>query len=212
MDFSRKAATVCLATCGRRVRTHRVVTAGAIYEARTQFDTKLLSYSTSVSGSKADHLDQAKSRVLLHLPVLWMGLVIFAIIYLMAGIVFCSTTKLVGDRRAVDPGFLSPLGVVFGLLVVFTAAQVWGDLERARTSVAEEASALRDVLLLANGLSESENAKLRLLVRSHIVASTNEEWPAMAQGHAVVALPTTLRRALQEVIALPSVDALRKPR
>src|SRR5262245_39421410 len=150
------------------------------------------------------------SEWLLHLPVLWMGVVIFAMVYLIAAIVFWSTTKLVGDHRAVDPGILSPLGVVFGLLVVFTAAQVWGDLERARNAVAEEASALRDVLLLANGLSESENAKLRLLVRRHIATSTDEEWPAMAQGRAVVALPTTLRRALQEVIALPSVDGTQK--
>src|SRR5262245_23541729 len=147
---------------------------------------------------------------LLHLPVLWMGLIIFVMTYFIAAIVFWSTTKFVGDRRAVDPGILSPLGVVFGLLVVFTAAQVWDDLERARTAVAEETSGLRDVLLLANGLSESENAKLRLLVRRHIVTSTNEEWPAMAQGRAVVALPTTLRKALQEVIALSSVDGNQK--
>src|SRR5262245_46604412 len=150
------------------------------------------------------------SERVLHLALLWMGLVIFAIIYLMAAIVYWSTTKFVGDRRAVDPGILSPLGVVFGLLVVFTAAQVWGDLERARTAVAEEASALRDVLLLANGLSESQNAKLRLLVRRHIITSTNEEWPAMTQGRAVVALPTALRKALQEVITLPSVDGTQK--
>jgi hypothetical protein len=65
---------------------------------------------------------------------------------------------LIRDRsRVVDPGILSPLGVVFGLLVVFTAAQVWADLERVNSAVADEASALRDVVLLANSLSEDEN-------------------------------------------------------
>jgi hypothetical protein len=151
------------------------------------------------------------SEWLLHLPVLWMGLAIFATTYFIAALVFWAAVKLIGERsRVVDPGILSPLGVVFGLLVVFTAAQVWGDLERARNAVAEEASALRDVLLIANTLSESENAKLRALVRGHIVTSANEEWPAMAQGRAVVALPTTLRRALQEAIALPTVDYSQK--
>jgi len=83
---------------------------------------------------------------LLHLPMLWMGFVIFAIIYLLAAAVFWSATRLIGDRgRLVDPGTLSPLGVVFGLLIVFTAAQVWGDLERANSAVADEASALRDI-------------------------------------------------------------------
>ena len=68
-----------------------------------------------------------------------MGLVIFATAYLIAGVVFWSATKLTGDHsRLVDPGILSPLGVVFGLLIVFTAAQV-GDLERANSAVAKPA-------------------------------------------------------------------------
>src|SRR5262245_58751718 len=105
---------------------------------------------------------------LLHLSALWMGLVIFACTYVSAAIVFWSAEKLIKERsRVVDPGILSPLGVVFGLLVVFTGAQVWGDLERARSAVADEASALRDVLLLGNGLSESESSKLRIRVWRH---------------------------------------------
>jgi hypothetical protein len=148
---------------------------------------------------------------LLHLPVLWMGLVIFVSTYLIAGVVFFCAIKLIKDQgRVVDPGILSPLGVVFGLLVVFTAAQVWGDLERARSAVADEASALRDVLLLGNSLSESENSKLRIFVWRHIATSADEEWPAMAQGRAVVAMPTALRRALQEVLALPTADDTQK--
>src|SRR5262249_13589504 len=76
-----------------------------------------------------------------------MGLIIFVAAYLIAAVAFLSATRLSGDRsRLVDPGILSPLGVVFGLLIVFTAAQVWGDLERANSAVAEEASALRDAV------------------------------------------------------------------
>src|ERR1051326_7938817 len=105
---------------------------------------------------------------LLHLPVLWMGFVIFAIVYLLAVVVFWGATKLTGDRgRLVDPGILSPLGVVFGLLIVFTAAQVWGDLERANSAVADEAGALRDIVLLAKSLSEDDNSRLRALVERH---------------------------------------------
>ena len=104
---------------------------------------------------------------------------------------FFSATKLFANRsRVVDPGILSPLGVVFGLLVVFTAAQVWADLERANSAVADEASALRDVVLLANSLAEDENSTLRALVRAHIFTVEKKEWPAMARGDAVVAMPT----------------------
>jgi hypothetical protein len=40
---------------------------------------------------------------------------------------------------------LSPLGVVFGLFVVFTAAQVWSDNDRASTAVSREATALGEL-------------------------------------------------------------------
>ena len=148
---------------------------------------------------------------LLRLPVLWMGLIIFAAIYLIAAVVYLSSTKLTGDRsRLVDPGILSPLGVVFGLLIVFTAAQVWGDLERANSAVADEASALRDVVLFARSLSEDDNSRLRALVERHIDVSETEEWPAMAKGSAAVAMPTPLREALREVLAFPTADDTQK--
>jgi hypothetical protein len=33
--------------------------------------------------------------------------------------------------KAISPGMLTPLGIIFGLFVVFTAAQLWQDDERA---------------------------------------------------------------------------------
>jgi hypothetical protein len=131
---------------------------------------------------------------LLHLPVLWMGLVIFAANYLIAAVVYWSSTKLTGDRgRLVDPGILSPLGVVFGLLITDNA-------------VADEASALRDVVLLARSLPEDDNSRLRALVERHIDVSETEEWPAMANGRAVIAMPTALREALREALRFATVD------
>jgi hypothetical protein len=53
----------------------------------------------------------------------------------------------VGDRarafKALSPGMLPPLGIIFGLLVGFIAVQVWNDFDRAKAAVASEASALR---------------------------------------------------------------------
>ncbi|MGD0533735.1 MAG: hypothetical protein ABSA62_16130, partial [Methyloceanibacter sp.] len=91
---------------------------------------------------------------LFNLPVAWMAVVVFVGAYLVAAIVHWIVTKLaVGERarafKALSPGMLPPLGIIFGLLVGFIAAQVWSDFERAKVAVATEASALRTVNLLA---------------------------------------------------------------
>jgi hypothetical protein len=82
------------------------------------------------------------------LPVLWMAILVFGFTYLVtAGIYAVITVFAVGERarsfKAISPGLLSPLGVIFGLFMVFTAAQVWTDNEKARAEIDREASALR---------------------------------------------------------------------
>jgi hypothetical protein len=71
----------------------------------------------------------------------------------------------VGERassfKAISAGMLSPLGIIFGLFVVFTAAQVWQDNERANREVNREASALRAVVVLAASLPRETEARLR---------------------------------------------------
>ena len=75
---------------------------------------------------------------LFNLPVFWMTLVIFLGTFLVSFMIYLTVTRLaVGERaagfRALTPGLLSPLGVIFGLLVAFTAAQVWDDYGRAES-------------------------------------------------------------------------------
>ena len=41
------------------------------------------------------------------------------------------------------------MGIVFGLYLAFTAAQVWGDIDRANAAVNREASALSAIVILA---------------------------------------------------------------
>jgi hypothetical protein len=148
---------------------------------------------------------------LFHLPVVWMALAIFAGTYLIAAAVYWGTTTLGFKGKVVEPALLSPLGVVFGLLVVFTASQVWGDLDRAGNAVASEASALRTVVLLADDLPKNEAAILRTLVRRHIERAVREEWPAMEQGRATLATPPAeLSEALQKTLTFPAPDDAQK--
>ena len=69
------------------------------------------------------------------LPVAWMTLVILVVTYLVTGAIYAVVMVLaVGERarafKAVSPGMLPPLGVMFALLVGFLAAQVWSEWER----------------------------------------------------------------------------------
>src|SRR5262245_32570753 len=93
------------------------------------------------------------------LPALWMTILVFGFTYLVtAGIYAVITVLAVGERarsfKAVSHGLLSPLGVIFGLFIAFTAAQVWTDNEKARAEVDREASALRSAAILATAFRE----------------------------------------------------------
>jgi hypothetical protein len=73
---------------------------------------------------------------LLNLPVLWIAVVVFAATYLLAAIVYLVVTSLAVDDRArafkaVSPGMLPPLGILFALLVGFIAVEVWNNFDKA---------------------------------------------------------------------------------
>jgi len=102
---------------------------------------------------------------------------------------------------------LPPLGIIFGLLVGFIAAQVWSDFERAKVAVATEASALRSVDLLAASLPAEQQGRLRSLIAQHVDEAISHEWPAMAQQRATLSvLPAALIAALQNTLAAVPAD------
>jgi uncharacterized protein DUF4239 len=149
---------------------------------------------------------------LLNLPVLWMALIIFGLTFLMAAAIYVVITRLaVGERavafKAISPGMLPSLGIIFGLLVGFTASQVWNDFEKAKLAVANEASALRTVMLLGQRLSPDDDTQPRTLIHDHINAAVNEEWPAMASRQAtLVTLQSHLSDALKMTLAILPTD------
>jgi hypothetical protein len=140
---------------------------------------------------------------LLNLPIPLMAIVIFAALYLVTAAIYLIVTGLAVDDRArafkaLSPGMLPPLGIIFGLLVGFIAIQVWNDFDKAKAAIASEASALRGVVLLADSFPEEQRSRLRSLVNRHIDEAVHQEWPAMAEQRATLAtLPVTLMEALQ---------------
>jgi hypothetical protein len=145
---------------------------------------------------------------LLGLPVVWMSLVILAAAYLFTAALYLIVTRLsVGERaktfKAISPGMLPPLSVIFALLVGFLAAQVWSDAQQANAAVNREASALRAVVLLAAAFPGEPERRLQELVGKHIQEVATNEWPAMANGHATLTLaPASLAEALRLSLTL----------
>jgi Protein of unknown function (DUF4239) len=142
------------------------------------------------------------------LPFVWLVVVVFGVTYLIAAAISWVVLRLaVGERarafKAVSPGLLPPLGVVFGLVVGFLAVHVWNDAARAQTAVNREASALRSVVLLGASFPGAPQARMRILVRRHIKEAVNEEWPAMAGQHATLTVvPAALAEALHLALVL----------
>jgi hypothetical protein len=147
---------------------------------------------------------------LLNLPVFWMGVTILGAIYTVtAGLYALVTALAVGERarafKAISPGMLPPLAIIFALLVGFLAAQVWSDADRASTAVNREASALRAVVLLGAEFPGEPESRLRELIRRQIQDVVTQEWPAMARRDATLTIaPAPLAEALRLAFSLDS--------
>ena len=142
-----------------------------------------------------------------NLPVVWLTLAVFAVTYVLAGVILAVVNLLARGERArvfksISPGMLPPLGILFGLFVAFTAAQVWSDIDRANAAVNREAGALGAVEILATGFPQAE-ARMRTLISRYIREAATEEWPAMARRAGKLEItPPALAEALQLTLSL----------
>jgi hypothetical protein len=121
-----------------------------------------------------------------NLPVWQMALVVFAITYLVAGGIFAVITALAKGERSrvfkqVSVGLLSPLGIIFGLMVVFSVGEVWSNIDRAKLAVDREASAIRTVELLAATFPGEPEAQIRTVAQREIVAGLENAMDARRQ-------------------------------
>ena len=146
------------------------------------------------------------------LPVLWMALLVFGITYLLAlaihaGVAALAKSGCAKSFKAFSPSMLPPLGILFGLFVAFTAAQVWSDSDRASSAVSREASALRAVFVLATSFPGDPEAKLHDLMKNYVHEIATVEWPMMARRTAPLNItPRAILEALQLTLALPATS------
>src|SRR5215469_16807589 len=143
-----------------------------------------------------------------NLPLVWMTLLVFGLTALVTAAIYAVVMALsVGERarsfKAVSPGLLPPLGILFALFIAFTATQVWSDKDKASSFVDREASALRAVVILAAAFPGEPETRLRNLIRSHVADAAAQEWPMMAHRTATLqVIPYSLAEALQFTLNL----------
>lgn len=132
---------------------------------------------------------------------------VFALNYAVAAAIFAAT-RLVAQRRiAVDlkattPVMLTPLSVLTGLLIAFLASHVWANIDRAHTYIAQEGSALRDVVMLADELPAEVGNAVRGDMKTYLRFIETEDWPAMAKnGASWQQSPPGLTDAMRSLLA-----------
>ena len=142
------------------------------------------------------------------LPLGVLVIAIFGATFLVAAAIYWVVATLaVGERvqtfSGVSSGMLPPMGLLFGLLVGFVAAQVWTNVDRAQVAVDREASALRATVLLASTFPGEPDERMRALVGRYIEDAVDREWPAMAEGRAMLRVPpASLSQGLQLALRL----------
>jgi hypothetical protein len=149
------------------------------------------------------------------LPTAWLIIVLFAGTFLVTAAIYLLAVRFAAGPHgaalgAVSPGLLSPMGLVFGLIVGFLVAGLWADLSDARDAVNREASALRSTSLVAEAtFPGTTSSRINALIDRQITDAATKEWPAMADQRATLStVPTPLAQALRLALQLnPSNQA-----
>ncbi len=77
---------------------------------------------------------------------------------------------------------LNIIGTTYAVILGFMLYTVWTDYGAANLNVDLEASALRNVYRLAEGLPEPQRIQLQFQARSYADVVINQDWPAMANN------------------------------
>ena len=107
------------------------------------------------------------------IPVI--ALVVFGLSYLTAATAFllarvAARLGWAHDFKHIPAMTLMPLAVLLAVLLGFLASRVWANHEHAENYVAQEASALHEIVLMAPALPPDVQTRLHAAVRAHIKA------------------------------------------
>jgi hypothetical protein len=114
-----------------------------------------------------------------------------------------ATRRIGADLKATTPVMMTPLSVILGLLIAFLATRVWNNLDRAGSYLGQEASSIRETLVLADQLPPEIRAGLHHSVGTYLRFVEANDWPAMRSGQATLTeTPKGLDEAVNIAVSL----------
>src|SRR5690349_8364787 len=132
------------------------------------------------------HWIEAQSAPVTALWVFGGCYLLTAMIFGAAALISRRAAAIAMDLKATSPVTLTPLSVILGLLIAFLASRVWANLDHARDYVGQEASALREAVLLADALPFEVRTGVQQAIKNHLHFIVVEDWPAMAKAQATL--------------------------
>ena len=118
-----------------------------------------------------------------------IALIVFALGFIASAIIFLVVVLLHkrdtgGNMKATSPVMLTPLSVLVGLLIAFLASHVWANLDHANANLGQEATALRQSVLMADNLPKDVSASVRRSINVYLDFVETTDWQAMVEGRA----------------------------
>jgi Na+/proline symporter len=92
------------------------------------------------------------------------------------------------------------IGVLYAVLLAFVVVIAWERYHDAERALAAEAGSASTLLRLSTGLPEASGAALRQGVSAYLKSVLEDDWPAMAVGHASPATTRALTSIYQLVV------------
>ena len=105
-----------------------------------------------------------------------------ASLLLMAGLNLLWPVKMRYSRDDQVGWQLSVLGITYAVILGFMFFAEWSNFTAAQLNADLEASALRNIFRLAEGLPPQQRAQLEVQTRAYAAAVLDEDWPVMAGG------------------------------
>ena len=129
-------------------------------------------------------------------------LIVFGFCYLLAALIFVgvfvlSRSPIAGALQATSPVMLTPLAVICGLVIAFLASRVWANVDRAQGYVVEEASGIRQAILMLAVLPADTREAVQKELGNYLRFVDQVDWPAMLRGQeGIRQIPPALPDAL----------------
>jgi Protein of unknown function (DUF4239) len=114
-------------------------------------------------------------------------LMVFAFCYLLAALILMvlavlSRSPLAGALHVTSPAMLTPLAVTLGLVIAFLSARVWANVDHAQAYAVEEASGIREAILISGVLPSDTHDAVRKELAEYVRFVDQVDWPAMLRG------------------------------